>query len=83
MHAQIGRLRECRVGYGVMARAWKWFWVWIATTIGLGLLFSIVIRASGIWRWIAAAAVLVALTPVIIRIEYKLSGREYPRTKRF
>jgi hypothetical protein len=62
-----------------MVRSWKWFWLWLVISAIIGLAVRLFGGAFGIYGWIAAAMVIVALAPIMGRIEYKITGREYPR----
>jgi hypothetical protein len=33
----------------------------------------------GVYGWIAAAIAILALAPIMSRMEYKITGKEYPR----
>jgi hypothetical protein len=51
----------------------------MAANTVIGLLVTIFGGAFGIWGWIAAAVAVLVLAPVLARIEYKITGREFPR----
>jgi len=55
--------------------------------MALGAVTNIILGALGfafgIYGWIAAIVVAIALTPIMIRIEYKITGRELPTRQKF
>jgi len=54
--------------------------------MALGAVTNIILSALGfafgIYGWIAAAIVAVALAPIMMRLEYKITGRECGRAKK-
>ena len=65
-----------------MIRSWKWFWVWMVLNVVMSTTLSALGVAFGIYGWIAAAIVVIASAPIVIRIEYKISDKEWRRAKK-
>jgi len=63
-------------------RSWGWFWVWLAFGALTGVIASVLGGAFGVFGWTIVALVIVVAAPINGRIEYKITGRELPRSKR-
>jgi hypothetical protein len=50
--------------------------------MALGAVTNIILSALGIYGWIAAAIVAFALAPIMMRLEYKITGRKWRRAKK-
>jgi hypothetical protein len=65
-----------------LVQSWKWFWVWMALGAATNIVLSALGFTFGIYGWIAAAIVAIVLAPLMIRIEYKITGRDWRRAKK-
>ena len=57
--------------------------MWMALGAVTNIILGALGFAFGIYGWIAAIVVAIALTPIMIRIEYKITGRELPTRQKF
>jgi hypothetical protein len=49
----------------------------------IGILARLLGGAFGVYGWAAAAIAVIALVPILARIEYKITGRQFPRAKKY
>jgi hypothetical protein len=51
-------------------------------TAVIGFLASVFANTFGIYGWIAAGVIVLALAPIVARVEYRITGKEYRRAKK-
>jgi hypothetical protein len=66
-----------------IVHSWKWFWAWMMLSAAIGILARLLGGAFGVYGWAAAAIAVIALVPILARIEYKITGRQFPRAKKY